>query len=122
MTEVLLRFFQQKASDSLFRPAQGKLHFHDALPAFTAIANTNTVFRNIRTGFGTRMRARTDAKLAGLETLINVGQLLFMKQVILLTRGILHHVSFSYRNVNAEERAGVLLLCRMVAVNSGAAR
>jgi hypothetical protein len=38
----------------------------------------------------------------------------------MLTRGILQPVSFSHRNVNAEERAGVLL-CRMVAVNSGAA-
>lgn len=67
------------------------------------------------------MRARSDTELAGFETLINVGQLLFLTKVFLLTRGILQPVSFSHRNVNAEEHAGVLL-CRMVAVNSGAAR
>jgi len=67
------------------------------------------------------MRARTDAQLTGFETLINVGQLLFMKRGFLLTRGILPPVSFSHRNVNAEERTDVLL-CRMVAVSSGAAR
>lgn len=67
------------------------------------------------------MRARTDAQLAVFDALVNVGQLLFLKKGFLLTRAILQPVSFSHRNVNAEECAGVLL-CRMVAVSSGAAR
>lgn len=51
------------------------------MPAFAAIANRNTVFRNIQTGFETRMRAQSDPELAGFETLINAGQMLFMKKV-----------------------------------------
>jgi len=89
------------------------------MPAFAAIANRNTVFRNIQTGFETRIRTQSEPELAGFETLINVGQMLFMKKVFLLTLGILRPVSFSQRNVNAEEGSGVLL-CDMVAVNSGA--
>jgi len=38
------------------------------------------------------MRARTDTQLAGFETLINDEQLLFMKKVFVLTRGILQPV------------------------------
>lgn len=65
------------------------------------------------------MLTRSDPELAGVETLINGRQMLFMKKLFLLTPGILQPVSFSQRNANAEERVG-LLLCGMVAVNSGA--
>lgn len=64
------------------------------------------------------MRTRTDVELAGFETLINGGQLLFMKKVFLLTLSILQPVSFSHPNVNAEAREGILL-CGRIAVDSG---
>lgn len=102
-TEVILRLFQRKGIrlSVLFGPAQGKLRFHESLPAFTAIVNTNAVFRNIKTGFGTQMRARTDGELAGFETLINVGQLRFIKKVFLLTRGILQPVCLKSVRITA---------------------
>jgi len=53
MAEVFFRLFKQQHIQlfMLFTPAQRKFGFYEALSAFAAITDGDTVFYNIKTGF-----------------------------------------------------------------------